>query len=66
MLDKLRAIAQSPSGRRFRLISDLIWLVVLLAIVFELEMPWYMRVLGGAAAMTLALGLLLSLPPKTS
>jgi len=66
MLDKLRAIAQSPSGRRLRLISDLIWLVVLLAIVFEPEMPWYLRMLGGAAATTLALGLLLSLPPKAS
>jgi hypothetical protein len=65
MLDKLKAIAQSPSGRRFRLITDLMALVAVLAMVFGLEMPWYLRVLGGVAATTLALGLLLSLP-KTS
>ena len=66
MLDKLKAITQSPSGRRITLTTDLLMLVVLLAMLFGLEMPWYLRVLGGAASVTLALGLLFSLPSKTS
>ena len=65
MLDKLKAIAQSPSGRRLTLIADSLTLVVLLAILFGQETPWYMRALGVAISITLAIGILFSLPKKS-
>lgn len=58
MLDKMKAIANTPAGRRFVLVVDLLTLACVLAMLFGLQMPLYMRVLGGGAALALALGLL--------